>query len=122
METIFNKIINKEIPSYEVYNDDSFYAFLDINPINPGHTLVIPKKGQECLLKESDEVISTLMVKGKEIAQDIMSKLNADGIKFVFNNGAEAGQEVMHTHLHIIPYYKEESTLTIEEVHELLKK
>jgi histidine triad (HIT) family protein len=122
METIFTKIINKEIPSYEVYDDAEFYAFLDINPTNPGHTLLIPKEANKCFLKESDETISKLMIKAKEIGLMLLKKLDAQGIKYVLNNGEASGQEVFHTHLHIIPYYDKEDKRTTEEIFNILKK
>lgn len=104
-KSIFELIINGEIPCLKVYEDDNFIAFLDINPKQKGHTLLVPKIKRPNIIEESDFIINTIMSKGIEISKQIKDKLGATGIKFVMNNGSDAGQEVFHTHLHIIPYY-----------------
>lgn len=103
--SIFQKIINKEIPSDIVYEDDNFIAILDINPINEGHTLLIPKEKKENILKEDDEVVAKLFIKAKELSKELIKKYNAKGIKILTNVNKEAGQEIFHTHIHLIPYY-----------------
>ena len=103
---IFCKIIAGEIPSTKVYEDDKVLAFLDISPINPGHTLVIPKEHYETLVDLPDEELAGLMPVAKNIGQAIMSKLGADGFNIGLNNGKAAGQEVDHVHFHVIPRHQ----------------
>ena len=103
MNCIFCKIISKDIPCHIVYEDDHSFAFLDARPINPGHTLVIPKKHSENLhsIEEADlkEVIATV----QKIANAVREVTSASGINIGQNNGASAGQAVFHTHFHVIP-------------------
>ena len=103
---IFCKIANGEIPSKKVYEDDTLIAILDISQATKGHTLVIPKKHYDNLLEIDDEVYSKVMSKTKEIAKDLVKKLNADGCNILNNCNEAAGQSVMHFHVHIIPRYK----------------
>ncbi len=105
--SIFEQIIAGNIPSLKVYEDDKYIAILDINPKQKGHTLLIPKERQENIL-EDVEAQQDILILASELADRLKLKLGATGIKLVFNNGATAGQEVFHTHLHIIPYYDNE--------------
>lgn len=116
---IFCKIIKKEIPSYTIYEDDIIMAFLDVNPNHNGHTLIIPKKHYENIYDIDEDILNHIMKKAKEIAGLLKEKLNFDGISLCENN--EYGQEIKHFHLHLIPKYKEEEKLTIEEVYNKLK-
>lgn len=104
--TIFQKIINGDIPSFKVYEDDKFIAILDVNPINTGHTLVIPKKIKINILEEDSQTRSELFELATKISNNIIEKLQAHGIKWVTNVNSTAGQEVFHTHIHLIPYYE----------------
>lgn len=108
METIFTKIIKREIPCAKIYEDDQVFAFLDINPINPGHTLVIPKEPYENIFEIPNEVLEKMIVIAKQIAIKQKEVLNADGINIGINNGKDAGQEVFHAHIHVIPRYKDD--------------
>jgi histidine triad (HIT) family protein len=105
-ETIFQKIINKEIPAEIVYEDESILAFLDINPINPGATLVIPKKQSRNVLNIDKESWGNVTEVVRMIAPAVKAAANADGINIMVNNEEAAGQMVFHTHVHIIPRYK----------------
>ena len=99
---IFCKIVNKEIPSTPVYEDDEILAFNDLNPQAPVHVLIIPKRHIARIenLKESDaDVMGKLMLAAKKIA-DILELKN--GYRCVFNNGSDGGQEVEHIHLHLM--------------------
>ena len=117
---LFCKIINKEISSYTLYEDNDVLVFLDVNPFANGHTLVIPKKHyKDAFDIPSDEVLKIFEV-AKKIAKLLKEKLNYDGIKFTQNNGSLQG--VMHYHLHLIPSYKNEEKLSVEEVYNILKK
>lgn len=105
-DCIFCKIIKGEIPNYTVYEDDDFLAFLDIFPSHKGHTLIIPKKHYADILNLPEELASKVLIIGKRIVAAMEKSINADGYNFVQNNREQAGQEVMHYHMHIIPRYK----------------
>lgn len=98
METIFTKIINQEIPSYKIAENDSFYAFLDINPNAKGHTLVIPKKPVDKLFDLDEETYAGLFSYARKIAQAIEKVIpcNRVGLSVI-------GLEVPHAHVHLIP-------------------
>jgi histidine triad (HIT) family protein len=108
MSTIFSKIIAGEIPCFKVYEDDYALAFLDINPVQPGHTLVIPKAPSEDGFSCSPEDLARLIVVGQNIAIALKEVVACDGVNFIMNNGEAAGQEVFHTHLHIIPRFTDD--------------
>ena len=99
---IFCKIISGKIPSRTVYEDDICLAFLDIQPVSLGHTLLIPKKHFENFLETDDGVVQHLSVVLKKIARATMRATAAPACNSIVNNGAVAGQSVMHTHIHII--------------------
>ena len=108
MTTIFSKIIAGELPSFKVYEDDHVLAFLDINPVQPGHTLVIPKTPSIDGLACSPEDLARLIVVGQNIAIALKEVVACDGVNFIMNNGEAAGQEVLHTHLHVIPRFTDD--------------
>lgn len=116
---IFCKIINNEIPSYTIYEDEIIKVFLDVNPNSTGHTLIIPKKHYENLFDIEEETLNYILKKSKDIANLLKEKLNCDGITLAQNNGL--GQDVKHYHLHLIPKYHNDEKLTLEEVHNKLK-
>ncbi len=107
-KSIFELIIDGQIPSMKVYEDENFIAFLDIQPKQKGHTLLVPKVKAENIINDSEFVKANILNKAEELSKLLMNKLNASGIKMVMNNGASAGQVVFHTHLHLIPYYDNE--------------
>lgn len=119
MDCIFCKIINNEIPSYTLYEDDIVKVFLDVNPNHNGHTLIIPKKHYVCLEDIDEETLNYIMKISKQIYNLLKEKLNTDGITLVQNNGLP--QVVKHYHLHLIPTYKNETKMTIEEVYNIIK-
>lgn len=100
---IFDKIIKNEIPSQKVYEDAFVVAFLDINPVNPGHTLVVPKNHVEDILSASNEDLSRMIIVTKKVAKAIMKAFDYKGFNIEVNNGAIAGQVVNHLHFHIVP-------------------
>ena len=102
---IFCRIARGEIPSYKIYEDENYMAFLDINPINPGHTLVIPKSHYKTITDAPKEVWSGLMALVWDLALKIQKKLDPDGLNIIQNNNVQAGQVVPHIHVHIIPRY-----------------
>lgn len=100
---IFCKIIKGEIPSHKVFEDERFLAFLDISPIEPGHTLVIPKSHCRDFTELSDDSALALGVALREVAKRLREAVNSEGINLISNAGARAGQEVFHAHFHIVP-------------------
>jgi len=104
-ECIFCKIIKGEIPSHKIYEDEHTFAFLDIRPNNPGHTLVIPKDHFENIYTTPDEALARMMLSAKKISIAIKNSLAADGINISMNNEEAAGQIIFHTHIHVIPRY-----------------
>lgn len=110
---IFCKILNKEIPSYKIYEDDDFYAMLDISQATPGHTLVLPKKHITNIFDLPEDLASKLFVVVKKISDLLKDKLGFSDLNILNNSGQIAGQTVMHLHIHIIPRYtKEEINLS----------
>ncbi|VEU70067.1 histidine triad protein HinT [Mycoplasmopsis glycophila] len=102
---IFQKIINKEIPAKFLYEDDKVIAIYDIAPKQPGHFLIIPKEVGANILENSQETIAYTFLKARELAANLMREdSSVKGFKIHINTGSAAGQEVMHTHIHVIPY------------------
>lgn len=102
-DCLFCKIVRGELPSYKVYEDDATLALLDINPVNPGHTLVIPKIHATDLFDAEDSDWQALTKTVRIIAHALESALKPDGINIGMNNRASAGQTVFHAHMHVIP-------------------
>jgi histidine triad (HIT) family protein len=101
--TVFDKILAGEIPCNKVYEDDQVLAFLDINPLCEGHTLVIPKERQPYLHQLSDESAAAIGRVLPRIARAILEVTGATAYNVLQNNGAAAHQAVFHVHFHIIP-------------------
>ncbi|MCM3667392.1 HIT family protein [Mesobacillus maritimus] len=106
-DCIFCKIINGEIPSAKVYENEHVYAFLDISQVTKGHTLVIPKVHKENVYELTEEIASNLFKEVPKIANAIKKAYNPIGLNTLNNNGELAGQSVYHFHLHLIPRYGE---------------
>ena len=107
--TIFSRIINGEIPSYKVAETDRFYAFLDINPLTKGHTLVIPKLEEpeaDYIFDLDDQLLADMMVFAKQVAKGMKQTINCQRIGV-----AVLGMEVPHVHIHLIPLQKETDML-----------
>jgi histidine triad (HIT) family protein len=104
-ETIFAKIIRGEIPCHAIYESGLVIAFLDINPLSRGHTLVVPKEAVETLDQLSDDAASSLGRALPRVARAVMAATGATAYNVLQNNGASAHQAVMHVHFHIIPKY-----------------
>jgi histidine triad (HIT) family protein len=103
MDSIFTKIIRREIPAEIIYEDEHVLAFLDINPVNHGHTLVVPKKPFENIFDGTPDILGHMMKVGQKISVALRESKLADGVNIIMNNGKAAQQEVWHAHLHIIP-------------------
>lgn len=118
MATIFSRIINGEIPSYKVAEDENFYAFLDINPLMKGHTLVVPKQEVDYIFDLDDDCLQKMIVFAKRVAEKIKCKIECKKVAMVV-----LGLEVPHAHIHLIPmntesdvdFRKEKLNLTPEE-------
>ena len=123
--TIFTRIINGEIPSYKVAENDKFYAFLDINPLQKGHTLVVPKLAEpeaDYIFDLDDDILSEMLVFSKQVATGIKTATNCKRVGV-----AVIGLEVPHVHMHLIPINQEgdmsfshpKMTLPAEEMAEI---
>lgn len=98
MDTIFTKIINREIPATIVYEDDESIAFLDINPVTKGHTLLITKESYHWITDVPDEILERMIVKSKHFIQVMKQKIPCDFVQVGI-----VGNEVPHFHIHLIP-------------------
>lgn len=123
--TIFTRIIKGEIPSYKVAENDKFYAFLDINPLQKGHTLVVPKLAEpeaDYIFDLDEDILSEMLVFSKQVAQGIKAATNCKRVGV-----AVIGLEVPHVHMHLIPINQEgdmsfsnpKMTLPAEEMAEI---
>lgn len=101
-KTIFERIIQGEIPSYKILENDKFYAFLDINPVQPGHTLVVPKKATDYIFDIEDSQLGDMMIFAKKIAVALKQSLSCSKVGV-----AVIGLEVNHAHIHLIPITNE---------------
>ncbi|MGB4985688.1 MAG: HIT domain-containing protein [Erysipelotrichaceae bacterium] len=124
---IFCKIINNEIPSYKVYEDEEIIAILDISQLTYGHTLIMPKKHYDNFWQADPQTISKIMNKANEVSQLICQKLNSKGCNIFTNTNEVAGQTVLHWHVHILPRYENDDFKINEISHdynkeEILKK
>ena len=127
---IFCKILNGDIPSTKLYEDDNFAIILDVGPASFGHALVLPKDHYANLFEMPEELLAKLMSLAKVWGEKIVKALGADGMNLVQNNGLAAGQTVFHYHLHMIPRYEGDTvgnlwtpgSLTAEARQEILDK
>ncbi len=125
MASIFTKIVNGDIPSYKVAETEDYYAFLDINPIVKGHTLVIPKKEVDYIFDVDDTLIAGMMVFAKKIAKAVGAAISCKRVGV-----AVLGLEVPHAHIHLVPLNSEKDiefsrpklTLPPEEMEKILDK
>jgi histidine triad (HIT) family protein len=104
-DCIFCRIVAKEIPATIIHEDDDVLVFMDIGPIIKGHALVISKQHYDPVTETPDAVLAKLHIMAKRVAAAQMNGLGADGVNIMQNNGAAAGQEVPHIHLHVIPRF-----------------
>lgn len=111
MSCIFCKILNGDIPSNKVFENDNFIAILDAFPANEGHTLVIPKKHFENIFEIDEETLKEGYAIAKRIASSIKKSLNMENINILQNNGVLAGQTVNHFHIHVIPRLENDTVI-----------
>lgn len=107
-DCIFCQIVDGEIPSRTVYEDDETLAFLDANPLAPGHTLVIPREHYETLTDVPEDVASKVFDTLHRLTPAVEDAVDADASNVAFNNGQAAGQEVPHVHGHVIPRFEDD--------------
>lgn len=117
MATIFTKIIRGDIPCYKVAENETHFAFLDINPIAEGHTLVIPKKETNYLFDLSDNELSQTMIFAKKIAHAVDQALKPLRTGIIVE-----GLEVPHAHVHLVPIYKESQNVSLRNKIEVSKE
>ena len=113
-ETIFAKIVRGEIPCHRVYEDDKVLAFLDVNPISRGHTLVIPKEPAETLDALSDDAAAAIGRVLPRLSRAVLAATGAPAFNILQNNRPLAHQAVFHVHFHIIPKYDDGTGLGID--------
>ena len=127
---IFCKIANGEIPSATLYEDEDFRVILDLGPASKGHALVLPKEHYQDLFAMPEELLGKAVAVAKKTGGRLVRAMGADGLNLVQNNGAAAGQTVLHFHMHLIPRYKgmapivawEPGSLTDAEKEEILSR
>ncbi|KOR13342.1 cell-cycle regulation protein HIT [Staphylococcus carnosus] len=107
-KTIFSKIIDGEIPSFKVYEDEYVYAFLDILQVTKGHTLLVPKKPSPNIFETDPETMKHIGAALPKVANAIKKAFNPDGLNIIQNNGEYADQSVFHLHFHFLPRYKDD--------------
>jgi histidine triad (HIT) family protein len=113
-DTIFGKIIRGEIPCHRLYEDDKVLAFLDVNPISRGHTLVIPKESAETLDALSDDAAAAIGRVLPRLSRAVLAATGATAFNVLQNNKPLAHQAVFHVHFHIIPKYEDGTGLGID--------
>lgn len=109
-DSVFSKIVRGEIPAQKVYEDDQVIAIMDIAPLSEGHVLVVPKEPAETLDALSDGASASVGRVLPRIARAVMKATGATSYNVLQNNGADAGQEVMHVHFHLIPRFADRDT------------
>jgi len=105
-DCVFCKIINGSLPCYKIYENEHILAFLDINPVNKGHTLIIPKEHYERLEEVPDDLLKELIIAIKKIGKAVIKGVGAEAFNLGLNNGKDAGQLIMLVHFHIMPRFK----------------
>ena len=129
-DCIFCKIISKKAPAVIVFEDPNSIAFLDIHPLNPGHTLVVPKKHYPSMVEMPPDEVGKAFVSVSKVTRGVMKASKAEGISIGQSNGRAASQEVFHMHVHVIPRYihelpsgfPERKTATTAELEQIGKK
>ena len=113
-ETVFSMILRGDIPCHKIYEDEQVLAFLDINPLSPGHTLVIPKEPAVTIDTLSDDSAAALGRVLPRISRAVMKATGTEEYNLLQNNGSNAHQAVMHVHFHIIPKPSESEGLGVD--------
>ena len=119
---IFCRIAQKQVPASLVYEDENVMAFLDIRPLNEGHSLVIPKAHYESIFDIPQDLISYLHGITKQVALAVKKATKADGISIIQQNGKAANQDIPHLHVHVIPRYEGQKLARFSEISEANKE
>jgi len=119
---IFCRIAQKQVPASLVFEDEKVVAFLDIRPLNEGHTLVIPKAHYESIFEIPLDYITYLHGITKQVALAVKKATKADGISVIQQNGKAAGQDIFHLHVHVIPRYEGQKLPSFSEISEADKE
>jgi len=106
IDCVFCKITQKQAPAAILYEDNETLAFLDIRPLNEGHTLIIPKTHYETVYNMPEELVCHIYKLVKRMAVAVKNATQADGITIIQQNGSAAGQEIFHLHVHIVPRFE----------------
>lgn len=115
IDCIFCKIINEDVPSFKVYEDEFVKAFLDLSQTTYGHTLLIPKKHVKDIFEYDENLAQNVFSRVPKIAKAMKKQLpDLKGLNIINNNGALAGQSVFHSHIHFIPRYNEEDSFNLK--------
>ncbi len=104
-DCLFCQIAAGEMPAKIVYQDETMTAFLDLNPNNPGHTLVIPNRHYKNLFDLPDQLLAIFFPKVKKVAAGVKTSQGAGGLNMIMNNEPDSGQTIFHTHIHLIPRF-----------------
>jgi len=107
-DCVFCKIVKGEIPATKIYENEHVLAFLDIMPVNSGHTLVIPKIHFKDVFESPDDILKEMIIAVKKIAPAVMKSTDTQAFNLNLNNGEDAGQVVKHVHFHIIPRFTDD--------------
>jgi histidine triad (HIT) family protein len=107
-DCIFCQIVGGDIPSASLYEDEDTYAFLDANPVNMGHTLVVPKEHHRNLLDAPDDIACAVTSTAKKVGNAVMDAVDAGGVNINTNNEAPAFQDIFHYHVHVIPRFADD--------------
>ncbi len=119
---IFCKIINKEIPSRIVYEDDLFLAFLDINPISKGHIILIPKEHYMMITLVPDDILAQCQIVAKQLSILLQESLDCKDVIQFIPNGQAAGQQIQHFAIHLVPQYGDDNLLdSLHKIEEISK-
>ncbi len=105
-DCIFCKIVKKEAPASVLYEDDQTLVFLDIRPLNEGHTLIIPKEHYQTVYEMSEGLVCHVYAVVQRVVVAVKAAMQADGITVIQQNGKAAGQEVFHMHVHVVPRFE----------------
>jgi histidine triad (HIT) family protein len=116
---IFCKIVRKHAPASIIYEDETVIVFLDIRPLNIGHTLVIPKKHYVDIFDIPENQLSQVHKVAKQVSLAVKKATNADGISIIQQNGKVAGQDIFHLHVHVVPRFEGQKLPSFSELKEV---